>query len=38
VIETIQEIGPDQVPDVILEKWNLTIIEVMEFGGVDFEF
>ena len=38
VIETIQEIGPDQVPDVILKKWNTSILEVLEYGGVDFEF
>jgi hypothetical protein len=38
VIETIQEIGPDQIPDAILQKWNLTILEVIEFGGVEFEF
>ena len=38
VIETIQEIGPDQIPDAVLQKWNLTILEVIEFGGVEFEF
>ncbi len=37
-IKTIQDVGPEQIPEVILQKWNLSILEVLEYGGVDFEF
>ena len=38
IIETIQTMGPENIPDLILQKWNLSIFEALEFGGVEFEF
>ena len=38
IIETIQEIGPDFIPEMILRKWNVSILHALEFGGVEFEY
>ena len=38
IIETIQTMGPEHIPVLILQKWNVSIFEALEFGGVEFEF
>ena len=38
IIETIQTMGPEHIPDLILQKWNVSIFEALELGGVEFEF
>ena len=37
ILETIEHVGPEYIPDVILEKWNIAILQALEFGGVNFE-
>ena len=37
VIDAIEDIGIEFIPEVILNKWNYTIIEALKIGGVDFE-
>jgi len=36
-IEKIEFLGPERVPKVILEKWNVVILRALEFGGIEFE-
>tara|TARA_B100000287_G_C20604926_1_gene769657 strand:- start:217 stop:336 length:120 start_codon:yes stop_codon:yes gene_type:complete len=37
VIDAIEDIGIEFIPEVILNKWNYSIIEALKIGGVDFE-
>ena len=37
IIERIEEIGSESIPDLILQKWNLAIIQALDFGGINLE-
>ncbi len=38
VIEKIEDLGQNAIPDEILKNWNIAIYRALKFGGMEFEF